>query len=1428
MIFLQPWWWLLGLLSLPLVLWHARHREIVQVPSLRIWRVAAPEVFRSRDVRRFQWRLDLSLWMQLLALFLLTLALAGPRPADRAFDHQVWLVDASASMEAPHAEGTRFEAATEQALRALASADSASRGGPRHTLVAVGATIEVPVVRSDRPSMVKRGLRATTLDVAQGPVNLSRLRSTLRGLVVPGERTVLTAFTDGAGASAIRQASKPWRESREVEMRVASFGETEATRGFGSVRAVPLEPEEGSWRIEGTVISRPPVPEPIEIDVTFEREGMEGVLPWEESTLQGGSSETPFSLDIQVPGPGIAALHLPADAMPGDDVAHVGLRNEPVPMRVLIAGEVSATFVDALKALPGARVDRFEAVTSRPDAPEHDLAIVGPGVDVPSRPATIVLWLPDRQADRDTTNATVRPGAPWAGMGGAGFSPIEDMPESALDDVQVLPAVDGASVLLQSSAGPLLQVETDGTDVRAGWPLGETEWAREIGFARFVTELAVAAQPRYGAWTLERCDPDGPCHAAPAGGGEERELGVHEAQGRRWIVDVAAGPEADLTTDVAPLEAPSQVPTAWHRLDSILSLTAALLLLADAARWWHRRRASSREPSIRRAGPLVARLAAIAALLALATGAPTWSIRLTEKVALVVDPTPWLHGGVPDEVRSALDHAVAEADVVVWALGPGHVTQRARGIADAPTDIGNGYDFGANLHLGQSALGVSGGRIVLAGLRGDDSSLPPDWLERLQASGVALDVMPPPAVPADEAWISISAPSSVRAGDTLTVRANVGGPASWAHVASASVDGDFLATRVDETFTWEATEPGLHAIEARLMPADVVGAAGSVGAAGAEMNDSTRAYVAVEPAASVAVVAAEGAAAEAFTTLLEDHHFDVRTWLPEDVPTSLEGFLGIDVVCLLDVPAVDLHPSRQQSLERWVREHGGGVLLAGATKAYGPGGYLRTPIEDLSPLSARVPGEQPQAAVAFVLDRSGSMQQTVEGTSRLAFTKRATVEAVDLLHPASKVAVVVFDDAAHLLKPLGSPGDVAARLAPVTAGGGTNLYPALQAALGQLRSTRAEAKHMIVMTDGLAQAAPFEPLLERITAADITISTVAVGRGADVELLQQVARAGGGAFHRSADVRALPSILSQEAMLLSSNPVREGAVSVSLEGTDAAFLEGLPSDFPELQGYVRTTPKPEAVVHASVDGGDPVLASWRHGLGRAVALATPLTGAWAGAWIGTAFADTLLAQGVRWTAAPVLAPGLALDVLRRGDALILVARLVDDRGEPREGVRLFAQAKDPTGVLVGPLALQEISRGTYAGRLDAFTPGSYVVTVEAPAGAAEAAVTAERTVHVPHPARLGFGATRATAGLAAAEATGGRLLLSGGQPLAPRSLAVDATERRGPWAWLAIVCSAAALLLDARGSRRSGRTAGRRLWGFTRVRQDRPSTEHAD
>jgi Ca-activated chloride channel family protein len=169
-----------------------------------------------------------------------------------------------------------------------------------------------------------------------------------------------------------------------------------------------------------------------------------------------------------------------------------------------------------------------------------------------------------------------------------------------------------------------------------------------------------------------------------------------------------------------------------------------------------------------------------------------------------------------------------------------------------------------------------------------------------------------------------------------------------------------------------------------------------------------------------------------------------------------------------------------------------------------------------APDAARRATRQP-VNVAFVLDRSGSM-----GGSKIALAKQALVQALRMLRPSDRFAVVFYDHQVDLVVPSTAAtqeaiANAVTRVEAIQARGNTDLGG------GWLRGCEQIAQHLdaaqigkcLVLTDGLANqgitdAAQLEQHARELRARGIATSTLGLGHDFNEVLLQQMADAGGG------------------------------------------------------------------------------------------------------------------------------------------------------------------------------------------------------------------------------------------------------------------------------------------------------------------------------
>src|SRR5262249_35897844 len=155
------------------------------------------------------------------------------------------------------------------------------------------------------------------------------------------------------------------------------------------------------------------------------------------------------------------------------------------------------------------------------------------------------------------------------------------------------------------------------------------------------------------------------------------------------------------------------------------------------------------------------------------------------------------------------------------------------------------------------------------------------------------------------------------------------------------------------------------------------------------------------------------------------------------------------------------------------------------------------------------------------IDKSGSM-----GGEKIEMAKEAAKSAVELLGPSDKVGVIAFEGETFWVTndvvPCSDKATVLDRIASIEAGGGTVMYPAMEEAHDALPKTTAKLKHVIILTDGISAPGDFEGISQAMAADRITVSTVGVGQEADQNLLETIARLGGGRYYFVEDPLTIP------------------------------------------------------------------------------------------------------------------------------------------------------------------------------------------------------------------------------------------------------------------------------------------------------------------
>jgi Ca-activated chloride channel homolog len=447
---------------------------------------------------------------------------------------------------------------------------------------------------------------------------------------------------------------------------------------------------------------------------------------------------------------------------------------------------------------------------------------------------------------------------------------------------------------------------------------------------------------------------------------------------------------------------------------------------------------------------------------------------------------------------------------------------------------------------------------------------------------------------------------------------------------------------------------------------------------------------------------------------LTAQQFDVDVRAPTTFPGSLKELERYDFVILSDVPKEALGASAQDSIEKYVRDLGGGFLFAGGEAGYGLGGWAHSTIERILPvrMDAERRKEMPSVAMALVIDRSGSMTGLP-----LEMSKAACKATVSTLGTDDIIEVIAFDSQPVRyvkFQPTRYGARIQNEILRVQPGGGTEIFPALDMAYQDISVVQARKKHVILLTDGQSPTQGLKDLVQAMVAESITLTTVGLGDQVDVELLRSLADLGGGRFHHVPDPNSLPKIFTRETELVARQAAVEEWFPVQ-QVSPASFLDGIAiGSAPLLHGYVATQMKgPPAQLVLASDRGEPILARWRVGLGQTLAWTSDVKNRWAVDWLRWAgfgkFWGQLIREHMRHKHRREL--GMKTEVVGGRVHAVVDAFTVDER---------FENGLDSTLTVTGPqpggdrrqIPLRQTAPGRYEAEFVPSRYGSFVLRAE--------------------------------------------------------------------------------------------------------------------
>ena len=625
-----------------------------------------------------------------------------------------------------------------------------------------------------------------------------------------------------------------------------------------------------------------------------------------------------------------------------------------------------------------------------------------------------------------------------------------------------------------------------------------------------------------------------------------------------------------------------------------------------------------------------------------------------QHVAIALDQSASLTPAARQDAAAAAAEIAAQAQgddasVRVVQLGGAQpaVDERDRWLRPGATsaDGSAGSPLGDALALAaQSIPRGMGGRLVLIS---DGRATDPHWGKALGA--IAARELPVHALPVaaqEDAFLANLRARSTRFGETLRAVVDVVGTGDGLEVALAA-GGQTLAQsgafasggRRAVELEIEVDAPGFVDVEATLSAPDESG----------EMIKSRLqgVFVVDEPVRVLYLGERQQGAAEPLTTLL-GAGFMVSEAAPADA-----DFRAFDLVVVDDLPARALPEAAQQRLLAAVRDHGVGLLHSGGAAAFSDGGYRGAPLAEALPveLSGEEDKIDPSVGLAIIIDTSGSM-----GGSRIELAKQIARIAVRRMQPHDRIGIVEFYGAKHWavpMQPASNKIEIDRAIGRMKAIGGTVLYPAIQEAYYGLRNVNTRYKHILLITDAGVEDSNYEAMVRRIAKDGINVSTILVGQGGHNLIMSDIANWGRGRFYAVGDQFSLVELILKQPATRKPPRYKQGEFPTRALG-GRGWWGDAERETPPVLGYVEVEARPGAeTLLEALPGGHPLLATWRHGLGRVTAFMTEPVGAGTARWRGWPDYGALLARLLARTAADN--PPFALTLTRRHDTLTLSA-----------------------------------------------------------------------------------------------------------------------------------------------------------------------------
>ncbi len=449
---------------------------------------------------------------------------------------------------------------------------------------------------------------------------------------------------------------------------------------------------------------------------------------------------------------------------------------------------------------------------------------------------------------------------------------------------------------------------------------------------------------------------------------------------------------------------------------------------------------------------------------------------------------------------------------------------------------------------------------------------------------------------------------------------------------------------------------------------------------------------------------------------LEDKTIAVEIKEPDQIPTTLQGFLRYDSIIFSNVLKDFISDEQMELIEKYVKDYGGGFVMTCGTNITAEGGYSDTKIEEILPVKI-VGGEPPKKekktrlSLILIIDKSGSMLGR-----KMLFAKKASVELVKQLKPQDNFGIIAFDTMPYTIVELkpneAAKKEIIRKLSMLHAEGGTDIFPAMDSAFQQIKRTHSKVNHVILLSDGNTRSIYYyyNRLISKFQKKKITVSTVAIGsRLVNTKLLRDISKKTKGQFYQLTDIIRLPRLIVKDTEHFVSQSDFHEEFFYPIINQRSQILKGIyDRQFPPLKGHTITKAKEniEVPLVTNIMGKtDPILANWRYGLGKVVIYASDANARWSSKWINWAMFNKFWSQVVRWSMRDISKANYDIEVSADDNAVSL---LIESSHQVSDGAKLVANLVAPDFVGSGQgLILKQVAPRRFSTELMDVDPGIY-------------------------------------------------------------------------------------------------------------------------